>query len=157
MNSYISAKVAVVQSPSLLQLFVTPGTIAHQASLSLTISWSFPKFSSCPRHRWCHPAISSSVALFSFCCQSFPSSGSFPVSQLLISGGQSIEASASTSVLSLNIQDWFPLGLTGLISLQFKGLSRIFTSTTVGKYQFFGSQPSLWSNSHIHTWLLEKP
>ena len=99
--------------------------------------------SSCPLNRWCHPAISSSVALFSFCLQSFPSSGSFPVSQLLISGGQSIEASASTSVLSLNIQDWFLLILTGLTSLLFKGLLRVFSSITVWKHQFFGAQPTL--------------
>ena len=88
-----------------------------------------------------------------FCPQSFPASVSFPMSQLFVSGGQSIGASAS--VLPMNIQVWFPLGLAGLIFLQSKGLSRIFI-TIIGKYQFFGSQPSLWSNSHIHTWLLEK-
>ena len=108
---------------------------------------------SCPLSQWCHPTISSSVAPFSSCLQSFPASGSFPVSQLFTSGGQSIGASAS--VLPMNIQDWFPLGLTGLISLQFKGLSRLFCSTTVQKRQFFGAQPSLSSNSHICTWLLE--
>ena len=112
---------------------------------------------SCPLNRWCHPTISSSVVPFSSCLQSFPASGSFPVSQLLTLGGQSIRASASTSVPPINIQDWFPLGRTGLISLQSKGLSRVFSSTTVQKHQFFGGQPSLWSNSHIHTWLLEKP
>ena len=102
--------------------------------------------------QWCHLAISSSVIPFS-CPQSFPVSGSFPVSQLFPLGGQSTGA----SVLPMNIQDWFPLGLTGLISLQSKGLSRIFSNTTAWKHQFFGAQPSLGSNSHICTWLLEKP
>ena len=100
---------------------------------------------------------SSSVVPFSSCPQSFPTSGSFPVSQFLTSGGQSIGASASASVLPMNIQNWFPLGLTGLISLQSKELSRVFSNTTVQKHQFFGPQLSLWSNFHIHTWLLEKP
>jgi len=109
----------------------------------------------CPLGRWCHPTISSSVTFFS-CSQSFPLSGSFPMSWLFASGGQSIGASPSVSVLSMNIQGWFPLGLTGLISLQSKGLSRIFTST-IQKHEFFGIQPSLWSNTHIHTLLLEKP
>ena len=90
------------------------------------------------------------------CLQSFPASGSFPVSQFFKSGGQSIGVSASASVLPMNIQDWFPLGLTGLISLQFKGLSRVFSNTTVRKHQFFSAQLSLWYNSHVHTWLLEK-
>ena len=108
---------------------------------------------SCPSSRWCYPTISSSVFHFSSCLQSFPASGSFLVSQFF---GQNIGASASASVLPMNIQDWFPLGLTGLISLLSKGLSRVFSSTTVQKHQFFGAQPSLWSNSHIHTWLLKK-
>ena len=103
---------------------------------------------SCPLSR-CHPTISSSVIPFSSCLQSFPASGSFPMSRLFASGGQNIGASASASVLSLNIQDWFPLGLTGLISLLFKGLSRVFPNTTVRKHQFFGTQPSLWSNAYI--------
>ena len=109
---------------------------------------------SCPLSCWCHPTISSSVVPFS-CLQSFPASGSFPVSQLFTSGGQSIGDSAS--VLPMNIQHCFPLGLTGVISLQSKGLSRVFSNTTVQKHQFFGAQPSLWSSSHIDTWLLEKP
>ena len=109
---------------------------------------------SCPLSRWCHPTILSSAAPF-FCLQSFPASGSFPVSQFFTSGGRSIGASASASVLSLNIQDWFPLGLTGWISLPSKGLSRVFSNITVQKHQLFGTQLSLWSNSHIHTWLLE--
>ena len=112
---------------------------------------------SCPLSQWCHSTFSSSVTPFSSYLQSFPASGSFPMSQLFLSGGQSIGASASGSVLLLNIQDWFPLGLTGLISLLSKGLSRVISSTTVWKYQFFSAQLFLWSNSHIHTWLLEQP
>ena len=112
---------------------------------------------SCPLVQWCYLTISSSAALFSFCLQSFPTSGSFPVSPLFASGGQRIGASVSTSVLPVNIQSWIPSGLTGLISLLSKWLSRIFSSTTILKHQFFGTQPSLWSNSHVLTWLLEKP
>ena len=111
---------------------------------------------SCPLSRWCHPTISSSVTCFTFCPQYFPASGSFPMSHLFTSGGQSIGASASTSVLPMNIQGLFPLGWTGWISLLFKGLSRVFSSTTVQKHQFFNTQPSLWFNSHIRIWLLEK-
>ena len=107
--------------------------------------------------QWCHPTISSSVVPFSSCPQSFPASGSFQISQLFPSGGQSIEVSASTSVLPMNTQDRSPLGWTSWISLQSKGLSRIFSNTTVQKHQFFSSQLSLQSNSHIHTRLLEKP
>ena len=110
---------------------------------------------SCPLSRWCHPKISSSVIPFASCLQSFPASGSFQMSQLFTSGGLSIGASASTSVFPKNIQDWFPLGWTGWISLQSKGLSRVFSNTTVQKHQIFHTQPSLWSNSHIHTWLLD--
>ena len=112
---------------------------------------------SCPLSWWCHPSISSSVLSFSSCLQSLPASGSFPMSQLFASGAQSVGASALASVLPMNIQDWFPSGLTGLISFQSKGLSRVFSNTTVQKHQSFSIQPSLWSNSHIHTWLLEKP
>ena len=106
--------------------------------------------------QWCHPTISSSVIPFS-CLQSLTRSGSFIMSQLLASGGQSNRALAAASVLPMNIQDWFSLGLTGLISLQSKGLSRVFSTTTIWKHQFFSSQLSLWSKSRIHTWLLEKP
>ena len=95
---------------------------------------------SCPSSRWCHPTISSSVIPFSSCLQSFPASGTFPVSQFVTSGGQSIGVSALASVLPMNIQDWFPLGWTGLISLQSKGLSRVFSKTTVQNHQFFGAQ-----------------
>ena len=112
---------------------------------------------SCPSSRWCHPTISFFVVPFSSSFQSFPASGSFQMRQLFTSGGQSIGASASTSVLPMNIQDWFPLWLTDWISLQSKGLSRVFSNTTVQKHPFFSAQLSLWSNSHIHTWPLEKP
>ena len=112
---------------------------------------------SCPLRQWCHPTISSSVIPISSCPQSFPASGSFSISWPFTSGGQSTGASSSASVLSMNVQEWFPLGLTGLISLQFKGLSRVFFSTAVWNPQFFGTQPSLRSNSHIYTWLLGKP
>ena len=112
---------------------------------------------SCPSSWWCHPAISSSVVPFSSCLQSFPASGSFPVSQFFTSGGQSIGVLASASVLPMNIQGWFPLGWTGWISWQSKGLSRVFSNTTVQKHPFFSTQLSSQSNSHIHTWLLEKP
>ena len=111
---------------------------------------------SCPLCRWCYSTISSSLAPF-FCHRSFPASGSFPMSRLFASGGQSIGASASAEVLAMNIQDWFPLRFSSLISLLSNRLWRIFSSSTVRKYQFFSSQPSLWSSSHIHTWLLEKP
>ena len=111
----------------------------------------------CPSSRWCHPAISSSVVPFSSCPQSLPESGSFPMSQVFSWGGWSIGVSASTSVLPMNTQDWSPLGWTGWISLQFKGLSRVFSNITVQKHQFFGAQLSSQSNSYIHTWPLEKP
>ena len=107
--------------------------------------------------QWCHWTISSSVIPFSFWTQFFPASGSFPISRLFASGGQSIGASAAASVLPMNMQDWSPWGWTGLISLQSKGLSRVFSNTTVQKHQLFGAQLFLWSNSHIHTWLLERP
>ena len=111
---------------------------------------------SCLLSQWCHPNISISVVLFSSCLQSFPASGSFPMSWLFASCDQSIGASASASVLPMNTYGWFPLGLTGLISFQPQRLWRVFSSTTIWKHQFFGAQFSLWSNSHIHTWLLEK-
>ena len=142
-----SASSCLVQSLSCVQLFVTPWTAALQANLPLPspVAYSNP-YLWC---QWCHPNISSAVP-FSFCHQSFPASGSFLMSQFL-SDGQSIGVSASASVLPMNIQDWFPLGWTGWISLQSKGLLRVICNTTVQKHQFFSSQPSLWSNSHIHT------
>ena len=109
---------------------------------------------SCPLSWWCPPTISSP---FTSCLQSLPASGSFPVSQLFASSSQSIGASASASVLPVNIQDWFPLGLTGLISLQSRGLSRVFSSTTVQKHHFFSTQPSLWSNSQHPCMTIGKP
>ena len=110
-----------------------------------------------PLTQWCHPAISSSIVPFSFCPQSLPVSESCPMSQLFAWGGQSTGVSALALVLPMNTQDWSPLGWTGWISLQSKGLSRIFSNTTVQKHQFFGAQPSSQSNSRIHTWPLEKP
>ena len=109
---------------------------------------------SCPLSWWCHPTHL--ILWWPFCPQSFPASVSFPMSWLFALGGQSIGASTSALVLPMNIQGWFPLGMTNLISLLPKGLSRVFSSTTVQKHQFFGSQSSLWSKSHVPTWLLEK-
>ena len=127
----------------------TPGfpVLHHLLELAQTRPWSW----------WCHPTISSSVVPFSSHLRSFPASGSFPMSQLFVSGSQSIGVSVSASVFPMNIQGWFPLGLTGWVSLQSKRLSRVFSNITVQKHWFFGAQPSLWSNSHIHTWLLKKP
>ena len=110
-----------------------------------------------PSSWWCHPTISSSVIPFSSCPQSFPASGSFQMNQFFASGGQSIGVSASASVLPVNTQDWSPLGWTGWISLQYKGISRVFSNTRVQKHQYFSTQLSSQSNSHIHTRLLEKP
>ena len=112
---------------------------------------------SCPSSRWCHSASSFSIIPFSSCLQSSSESGSLPVSQFFASSGQGIGVSASASVLPMSIQDRFPLGLTGWISLQSKGLSRVFFTTRVQKPQFFSAQLSLESDSHNHTWLLEKP
>ena len=145
-----------VQSLSHVQLFAIPWTAGRQTSLSITNSQC--NSNSCPSCQWCHPIISSSVVPFFFCLQSFPALGSFPMSQLFTSGGQkSIGVSAASLVLPMNIQDWFPLGWTGWISLQSKRFSRVFSNTTVQKHQFFSTQLSLESNSYIHTWSLEKP
>ena len=133
---------------SCIRLFETRWSAACQAPLSSTVSWSLLKFMSIESVML---SVSSFAAPFSFCPQSFPASGSFPVSWLFASGGQSIGASALASVLPMNIQGLFPLGLTGLISLQCKGLSSVFSNTTVQKHQLFGAQLSLWSNSHVHT------
>ena len=132
---------SVYQSLSCVQLFATPGTAACQASLSITNSQSLLKFMSIES-----VMPSNHLILFhplSFCLQSFPASGSFPMSQFFASGGQSIGVSSSASVLPMNIQDWFPLGWTGWISLLSQGLSRVFSNTTVQKHQFFGTQFSL--------------
>ena len=149
MENRMKKNFAVVQLFCLVQLFVTPWIAACQGCLSFTISQSMLKLISIDSLT--HPTISFSVILFSSCLLSFPASVSYPVRQLT-SSGQSI--AASTSVLPMNIQGWFPLGLTSLILLP-KGLSRIFSSTTQ-RHQFFRAQPSLWLNSHIHSWLLEK-
>ena len=147
--------VFAVQSLSHVQFFETPWTAACQAFLSTTVSLSLLKLMSfesvIPSNHLilCHP--------FSTCPKFFSASRFFPMSRLFASGGQSIWASVSASVLTMNIQGWCPLGLTYLISLQSKGLSKVFSSTIVQKHQFFGTQPSLWSNFHIHTWLLGKP
>ena len=117
------------------------------ASLSITTPGVYSN--SCPLSRWCHPTISFSVVPFSSRLQSFPASGSFQMSQFFTTGGQSIGVSASASVLPMNTQVWFPLGWTGWISLQSKGLSRVLSNTTVQKHQFFGAQPSLWSDSGV--------
>ena len=146
--------ISSIQLLSCVQLFVTPWIAACQASLSITNSRSLLKLMSIGR--WCHPAISSSVVPFSSYPQSLPASESFPMSQFFAWGGQSTRVSASASVLPVNIQDWSPLGWIGWISLQSKGLSRVFSNTTVQKHQFFGAQLSSQSNSHIHIWPLEK-
>ena len=143
----------------------------HCSTPGLPVHYS----NSCPLNRWCHPTISTSVTLFSACLQPFPASGSFQMSQLFVSGGQSIGVSASTSVLPMNIQDWSPLGWTSWIYLQSQGLSRVFSNTTVQspecsplhygtpsnttvqKHQFFSAQLSSQSNFCIHTWPQEKP
>ena len=154
---YVHYIFSSVQSLSHVRLFTTPWIAARQASLSITNSRSSLKLMSIESVWWCHPAISSSVVPFSSCPQSLPSSESFPMSQLFAWGGQSIAVSALASVLPKNTQDWSPLEWTGWISLQSKGLSRVFSNTTVQKHQFFSAQLSSQSNSHIHTWPQEKP
>ena len=144
----------VVQSLSHVWLFATPWTAARRASLSSTFSWSLLKLMSI---QWCYLTISSSAAPFSSCLQSFPASESFPISWLFTSSGQSIGTSVSASVLPVNIQGSSPLGLTGLISLLSRELSRVFSSTTIWKHQFFSILPFLWFSCHICTWLLERP
>ena len=150
----IQAQFSSVHSLSCVWLFATPWTAARQASLSITNFWNLLKLMSksvMPR------TISFSVIPFSSCLRSFPASGSLPMSQFFTSGGQSIGVSASASVLPMNIQGWFPLEPTGLISLQFKEVSRVFFRTTIQRHQFFRARAFLLFSSHIHTWLLEKP
>ena len=129
----------------------------NHSTPGLPVHHQIPEFTQTqrPSSWWCHPAISSLVVPFSSC--SLPASESFPMSQLFAWGGQSIGGSASASVLPMNTQDWSPLEWTGWISLKSKGLPRVFSNTTVQKHQFFGAQLSSQSNSHIHTWPLEKP
>ena len=146
----------VFQFSSVAQSCLTHYDPMEHSTPGLPVHHQFPGVysNSRPLSRWCHPTISSSVVPFSSCLQSFPASGSFQMSQFFASGAQSIGVSASTSVLPMNTKDWFPLGWTGWMS---KGLWRVFSNTTVQKHQFFSTCPSLYSNSHIHTWLLEKP
>ena len=155
--------ISSVQSLSHVRLFATPWTAAHRLPCPSPIPRACSN--SCPLSWWCHPTISFSVIPFSSCLHTFPASESFPISHFFTSDGHSTGASASASVLPLNIQDWFPLGWTGWISLKSKELSRVF-NTTVQKHQFFSAQLSLsilyptiqlsLSHSHIHTWLQEK-
>ena len=156
-TSYLLAK---LQSVQFSRLAVSDSLRPHESQHTRP-PWPSPTpgvhSDSCPSSQWCPPAISSSVVPFSSCPQSLTASKSFPMSQLFSWGGQSIGVSASASVLPMNMQDWLPLGWTGWISLQSKGLSRVFSNTTVQKHQFFGAQPSSQSNSHIHTWSQEKP
>ena len=147
---------STVQSLSCVWLFATSWTAAHQASLSITNSWSLLKLMSIESVIPSNHLILCRPIRFSSSLQSFPAWGSFPMSQFFASGSQNIGVSASASVLLMNIQSWFPLGPTGLISFQSKGLLSVFSNITVQKHQFFGTQHSLWSNSHILTWLLEK-
>ena len=143
-------------SPSVVSDSLQPHGLQHSRLSRPSLS---PRVCSnpCPLSRWCHSTISSSAIPFSSCLQSFLASGSFLMSQFFTSGGQSIGALAPASVLPMNIRSWFPLGWTGWISVLAKGLSRIFSNTTVQKHQFFSTQLSLESSSHIHTWLLGKP
>ena len=150
-----SVQFSSLQSLSCVQLFATPWTTASQASLSITSSLSLLKPMSIESVMPSNHLIF--VIPFSSGHQSFPASGSFQMNQLFTWGGQSIGVSASTSVLPMNTQDWSPLGRIGWISLQSKGLSRVYSNTTVQKHQFFGAQISSQSNSHIHTWPQEKP
>ena len=133
--------------------FETAQTAACQVPCPATMPRAYSN--SGPLSQWCHPTISSSVNPFSSCLQTFPGSGSFLMSQSFTSSSKITRASASASVHPMKTQDWSTLGWTGWISLQSKGLSRVFSNTTVPKHQFFGTQLSLWSNSHIHTWPLE--
>ena len=150
-----SGPISSVQLLSHVRLFATPWITAYQASLSIKNSWSSLKLTSIES-----VMLSSHLILFrpfSSCLQSLPASGSFPMSQLFTWGGQSTGVSALASVLPMNTQGWSPSEWTGWISLQSKGLSRVFSNTTVQKHQFFSAQLSLQSNSHIHTWPQEKP
>ena len=145
-------KPSVQFSCSVMSDFLQPHGLQH-ISLPCSSPTTGACSNSCPSRRWCHSTISSSVISFS-CCWSFPASGSFPVNEFFASGGQSIVVSASASDLPMNIHDWCPLGWTAWISLQSKGISSVSSNITVQKRQIFGTQLSLYSNFHIHTWLL---
>ena len=153
----IHSTVSIQLSCSVVSDSATPWNVARQAPLFGVCSTPRACSNSCSLSWWCHQAISSSAVPFSSCLQSFQVSGSFPMSQLFTSGGQTIGAPASASVLPMNIQDWSLLGWTGWIPLQSKGLSWVFSNITVQKHQFFSTQLSSQSKSHIHTWPLEKP
>ena len=153
--SWKAIQFSSVQSLSRVRLSTTPWITARQAPCPSPTPGVYSN--SCPSSRWCHPAISSCVILFSSSPQSLPASGSFPMSQLFAWGGQSIGVSVLASFLPKNTQDWSPLEWNGWISLQSKGLSRVFSNTTVQKHQFFGTQPSSQSNSCMHIWPQEKP
>ena len=151
-------KKTVVQFSSVTQSCLTLCDPMNYSMPSLPVHHQLPEFTqdSRPLSQWCHPAISSSVVPFSSCTQSLPASKSFPMSQLFTWGGQSTGVSALASLLPKKSQGWSPSEWTGWISLQSEGLSRVFSNTTIQKHQFFGTQLSLQSNSHIHTWPLEK-
>ena len=142
---------------SVAELCPTLRDLMDCSMVSFPVLHHFPELAQTQVHWVSHSTISSSFVPFSSCLQSFPASECLLMGQLFTSGGQSMEACASASVLPVNTQDWFPLGWTGWISLQSKELSRVFSNTTFQKHEFFGVQPSLWSNFHICMWLLEKP
>ena len=158
-SSKFRVQFSSVQFSSVAQSYLTPCDPMNRSTVRSPCPSPTPGVhpNSCASSQWCHPAVSSSVVPFSSCPQSMLASRSFPMSQLFAWGGQSIGASASASVLPMNTQDWSPLGWIGWISLQSKGLSRVFSNTTVQKHQFFSTQLSSQSNSHIQTWPLEKP
>ena len=148
----------IIQFSSVTQSCLTPWDPVDCSTTGFPVHHQLPKLAHTHVHRVSDAIqISHPVAPFSSCLRSFQTSWSFSMSQPFASGSQSIGVSASASILPMNIQDWFPLGGTGWISLQFKGLSSVFSSATVWKHQFFSARPSLQSNSHTHTWLLEKP
>ena len=155
-NAYIQRNTKVQFSCSVVSDSLQPHGLQH-TRLPYPSSTQGACSNSCPLTQWCHPTISSSVIPFSSCLRYCPASGSSPVSQFFTSGGQSTGASTSASVLPMNIQNWFPLGLTGWISLHSQGLSRVFSNTTGQEHHFSGAQPFLWCNFHIPIWLLEKP
>ena len=152
--SNYATEILLLFSHSVVSDSLQPHGLQHTRLACLSLSPGVLS-NSYPLSHWCLSTIFSSVTLFSSCPQSFPASRSFPMSHLFISGGQTIGTSALASGLPMDIQSWFPLGLVSLILS--KRLSKVFSGTTVQKHQLFGAQPSLWSNSHIHTWLLEKP
>ena len=156
MRPYSICLSSVQFSPSVISNYLWPHGLQH-TRISCPPPTPRAYSNSCPSSRWCHPAISSSVIPFSSCLQTFPASESFPVSQFFTSGGQRIGISPSASVLPMNIQDWFPLWWICWITLQSKGLSTVFSNTTVQKHQFFSVQLSSLPNCHIHIWPLEKP